>query len=365
MGRTNLHLVPPPQAYLTEEEASLFGQMLEGYANHQRARSVGEQTVREHQKALRDLAAHCRRPPWRWEPTDYTDWAASYRHLAEASQRKMQTPVKTFYTWLIGESSYPEILRARYGTVLRPPATSRNTISHRNEDESSRPTPTITVSQLKAFFSSNVTRAEEAARFGGKDFWPILRDDVMFIVSYNFGLRVSEMLALTVNDFAPDARHPYLGPYASVQVLGKGGKKRTIPALNPDVASKLRHYLEVVRPVFLAKAPPGTDLLFLSERGEGLSRAAYMQRLQLALERAGLGGLHLTSHSFRRAFATQLYESGVALAVIQRYLGHAFMSTTQRYLRLGDEYVDMQTQEILARIEEAAGRTSREAGDER
>lgn len=142
------------------------------------------------------------------------------------------------------------------------------------------------------------------------------RDTALFTLLYGCGLRIGEALALDVRD-APAAQP------ATLRVVGKGSKERIVPVL-PAVLEALAGWL-ALHPDRRPCSP-----LFMGARGRRLN-AGVAQRTLRAFRR--LHGLpeHATPHSLRHSFATHLLAGGADLRSIQELLGHASLSTTQRY----------------------------------
>ena len=143
------------------------------------------------------------------------------------------------------------------------------------------------------------------------------RDMALFSLLYGSGLRIAEALALNVGDA------PLPGSEAMLRVVGKGSKERIVPVL-PAVRAAMMAWL-AVHPDRRPMAP-----LFLGARGERLN-AGVAQRTMRHFRR--LTGLpeHATPHALRHSFATHLLAGGADLRSIQDLLGHASLSTTQRY----------------------------------
>lgn len=144
-----------------------------------------------------------------------------------------------------------------------------------------------------------------------------LRDTALFALLYGSGLRIAEALALDVRD-APRA-----GSDNALLVTGKGSKQRIVPVL-PVVRAAMEAWLRV-HPQREPEAP-----LFVGTRG-GRLNAGVAQRVMRAFR--DLNGLpdHATPHALRHSFATHLLAEGADLRSIQDLLGHASLSTTQRY----------------------------------
>ncbi len=156
---------------------------------------------------------------------------------------------------------------------------------------------------------------------------PLERRDRAFLeLLYASGLRVSELTGLDVGDADLGA--------GLVRVLGKRQKERIVPFGRP-AAEALRRYLEEARPVLAAGAERGRggEALFLNHRGGRLTSRSVARRLEGWTRRAGLAR-HVHPHVLRHCFATHLLGNGADLRGIQELLGHASLSTTQRYTHL-------------------------------
>ncbi len=146
------------------------------------------------------------------------------------------------------------------------------------------------------------------------------RDRAMLEMLYGSGLRVSELVNLRADQV--DWEENFL------RITGKGNKTRYVP-LGGVAAKALRSYLAHARSRLLRNGRRA-DVLFLSNRGERLTRARVRQIIK---ERARAAGLpeNVYPHIMRHSFATHLLENGADLRVIQDMLGHASLSTTQIY----------------------------------
>jgi integrase/recombinase XerD len=154
-----------------------------------------------------------------------------------------------------------------------------------------------------------------------------MRDRCMFEVLYATGLRLSELLSLSVGDLQWSAR--------TVRVTGKGNKERIV--LLGDLAmDALERYIHRARPVLLGEQP--SDALFLSHTGRRLSVRGFHVILQGHLKTAGITR-HVTPHTLRHSFATHLLEGGADLRSVQELLGHANISTTQVYTHVSRAYL--------------------------
>ncbi len=141
------------------------------------------------------------------------------------------------------------------------------------------------------------------------------RDAALMCLLYGAGLRINEALCLNVGDVprAPGA----------MRVTGKGNKQRIVPIL-PAVREAIETYLK------LHPNPAPTEPLFLGERGKRLSAGVVQKNLR-DFRRLNNLPEHATPHALRHSFATHLLSGGADLRSIQELLGHASLSTTQRY----------------------------------
>ena len=151
--------------------------------------------------------------------------------------------------------------------------------------------------------------------------WEASRDEAVLTLLYGCGLRISEALSLKRSD-APLPE--------SLRILGKGSKTRIVPVL-PAVRDAIDGYLADV-PFVLSPDEP----LFRAKRGGPLSPRHVQATVQKLRGRLGLPD-SATPHALRHSFATHLLGAGADLRSIQELLGHASLSTTQRYTEVDAE----------------------------
>lgn len=145
------------------------------------------------------------------------------------------------------------------------------------------------------------------------------RDRCMLELLYACGLRVSELVAVTLPQLSLNQ--------GVVRVIGKGGKERLVP-MGEEALHWLRAYLEGPRDELLAGRP--SDVLFPSRRGQLMTRQTFWHRIKLHAAVAGIDKAP-SPHVLRHAFATHLLNHGADLRVVQMLLGHSDLSTTQIY----------------------------------
>ena len=147
-----------------------------------------------------------------------------------------------------------------------------------------------------------------------------LRDRAMIELLYATGLRVSELVGLTIPQL--NARQ------GVVRVVGKGNRERLVP-LGEEALYWLEQYLAQARPLLLRRGR-ASDVLFATGRGTAMTRQAFWYRIKGYASRTGIRK-PLSPHSLRHAFATHLLNHGADLRVVQLLLGHQSISTTQIY----------------------------------
>jgi integrase/recombinase XerD len=146
-----------------------------------------------------------------------------------------------------------------------------------------------------------------------------LRDRAMLEVLYACGLRVTELISLTLEQV--NLRQGVL------RVLGKGSKERLVP-LGEEAMHWIERYVREARGFLLAGKP--SDVLVPSVRAEQMTRQTFWHRIKLHAQVAGISKA-LSPHTLRHAFATHLLNHGADLRVVQMLLGHSDLSTTQIY----------------------------------
>ncbi|MEC7790518.1 MAG: site-specific tyrosine recombinase XerD [Pseudomonadota bacterium] len=146
-----------------------------------------------------------------------------------------------------------------------------------------------------------------------------IRDRAMLETIYATGLRVSELVNLTLSGLDAAA--------GLVRVTGKGGRERIVP-LGQEALAYLGQYLNDARPELLGDRV--SEAVFVTRRGGPMSRQAFWQLIKRYATVAGVNEA-LSPHSLRHAFATHLLNHGADLRSVQMLLGHSDLSTTQIY----------------------------------
>lgn len=187
----------------------------------------------------------------------------------------------------------------------------------------------------------DLLRALPAETEGGK------RDAAILELLYSSGLRVGELVSLRRMDVSPAE--------GTVRVRGKGRKVRIVPVGKSALAALGEYLAERERSGKAQGEDAWKGVLFRNLRGGPLSARSVARILDGALSRAGIGR-HLSPHGIRHSFATHLLESGADLRAIQEMLGHASLSTTQRYARVNVSHLVRAYEEAHPRAAGAASR---------
>lgn len=168
---------------------------------------------------------------------------------------------------------------------------------------------------------------ERLATTEGKKLWP-LRDAALFSALYSTGCRVSEIATLKMNDC--DSK------FTSATVLGKGNKERKV-FFSAAARDSIKTYLPE-RAALIQRFQNSADsaALFLSKRGKALSVRG-IQYIIATYSDHPAHDSHLSPHALRHSFATTLVSRGADVRIIQEMLGHASISTTQRYTHITPE----------------------------
>ncbi len=244
------------------------------------------------------LSGHLSGPPTLNElaqlrTADFRAWLAHRANsgVARSSTARALSVVRGFFRWATRNGIYSNAAVQSIRTPRQPQAL---------------PKPLTSAKAL------DVTRAPNAKQ---NEKWTDLRDRALFTLLYGCGLRISEALGLDQRDYR-------FGDY--LVISGKGNKERMVPVL-PAVWEAVGEYLEH------CPFPRDPDApLFFGARGGRLSAGVVQRRLRALRGQLGLPE-RATPHALRHSFATHLLAGGGDLRAIQELLGHASLSTTQRY----------------------------------
>jgi integrase/recombinase XerD len=283
--------IPPAPAGFAEDIERFLGFL-------ELERGLARNTVKSYESDLRQAAVVLKRQGaagWRKvTPTQLTKWVhwMSDEGFSEASQARKLSAVRMLCRHLVREQA--------------------------REDD---PTELLAGPKVRRKLPQTLSPVDMekllAAPSGGDAY--AIRDRAMLELFYSSGLRISELCRLTLQQ--ADLEHGF------VRVFGKGAKERVVP-LGAKARDALQSYLASGRPR-LVKPRTGSEL-FLSERGQAISRKTVWVIVKNAAARAGLPR-NVKPHLLRHSFATHLLGGGADLRAIQEMLGHASIGTTQIY----------------------------------
>ncbi|HXP64891.1 MAG TPA: tyrosine recombinase XerC [Steroidobacteraceae bacterium] len=283
-------------------------------------RRMSRHTVSAYGHDLAALAAFCdRRGAQRWAALNNFQVRAfaAAEHAGGIGPRSIQrrlSAVRTFYEYLIREGA----AKNNPALEVRAPKTKKRLPATLDADQMAR---------LLGF------RADDSLS---------ARDKAMMELFYSSGLRLSELVGLSLGDVDLHDR--------VVRVLGKGSKTRIVPigrhaveALKRWLAERTALLRQKPRPASAQTAPAKSasahlDPVFLGRNGRPLSARAVQLRVGMWARRQGLS-MHVHPHMFRHSFATHLLESSGDLRGVQELLGHADISTTQVYTHLDFQHL--------------------------
>jgi len=229
----------------------------------------------------------------------FVTWLSSSHGLGARSRARALSAVRTFFKFLVREGLRPD--DPTEGVPL---------------PKLGRPLP-LTLSASEVVALTEVPAGADPRK---------IRDAAMIELLYATGLRVSELIGLTLSDVDLDR--------GLVRTTGKGSKTRIVP-LGSHAITRLHRYLDVARPELLDRATRRglrrlPEALFISARGKGLTRQGFHKNLKRYARALGLDE-RVSAHKLRHSFATHLLEGGADLRSVQSMLGHQDLRTTQIY----------------------------------
>jgi integrase/recombinase XerD len=254
---------------------------------------------------------------------DLTAWAAWLDRRGKALLAAQRTEVEAF----LGDQFRA---KAKATSIARRLSSLRRFYALQVLQGTLRTDPTLRVRapKLPRRLPKNITEAQVETLLAAPDTQTTLglRDRAMLETLYATGLRVSELVGLTLAQVSLDM--------GVVRVLGKGSKERLVP-LGEESIGWLKRYLSDVRPQLVGDGKSAA--LFVTARRGPLTRQAFWALLKRLAVKAGIPAASLSPHVLRHAFATHLLNHGADLRVVQLLLGHADITTTTIYTHVARE----------------------------
>lgn len=242
-------------------------------------------------------------PPDRVEPGHLQDFIKQIHELglAPASQARMVSGIRAFYRYLLME----DLVKNNPAELLELPKLARKLPE------------VLQVPEIEAMIDHIDLSKPEGHR-----------NKAMIEVMFGCGLRVSETIGLKISDIYFNENY--------IKVTGKGDKQRLVPIGLPAIEA-IQWYREGQR-VHIKPDGKSVDILFLNQRGRGLSRQMVFLMLKDLATKAGIRK-NISPHTLRHSFATALIEGGADLRAVQQMLGHESITTTEIYTHLDREFL--------------------------
>ncbi|MBY5948696.1 site-specific tyrosine recombinase XerD [Photobacterium rosenbergii] len=231
--------------------------------------------------------------------------------------------LQRYQQWLF-DADYKQTSRARMASAIRRLFQYLNREKMREDD----PSAMLVSPKLPKRLPKDITEEQVDALLSAPDpNDPIeLRDKAMLELLYATGLRVTELVSLTMENVSLRQ--------GVVRVIGKGNKERLVP-MGEDAIDWIEQFLQSGRPQLLGEK--SSDVVFPSKRAKQMTRQTFWHRIKHYAVKAGIDGDTLSPHVMRHAFATHLLNYGADLRVVQMLLGHSDLSTTQIYTHVATE----------------------------
>ena len=265
-------------------------------------RGLSSNTISAYQTDLKGFARSLVPADKRLDSVDRSDVMAYLAQrvsggTSSRSAARSLSALRRFYIWMVRE-----------GEITHDPTRQISSPG------TGRPLPTsLTETEVKSLFAAPDVDTDLG-----------LRDRAMLECLYGCGLRVSELVGLTVDQINLSQ--------GVLRVWGKGNKERLVP-LGDVAIDWIKRYQNTARPALIGTA---NDTLFLSQRGKVMTRQTFWHRIKLHGRKAGIKS-SLSPHTLRHAFATHLVNNDADLRVVQLLLGHSDLSTTQIYTHVARE----------------------------
>lgn len=231
--------------------------------------------------------------------------------------------LQRYQQWLF-DADYKQTSRARMVSAIR----RLFQYLHREKIREDDPSAMLISPKLPKRLPKDISEAQVDALLDAPDpNDPIeLRDKAMLELLYATGLRVTELVSLTMENVSLRQ--------GVVRVTGKGDKERLVP-MGENAIDWIEQFLETGRPQLLGEK--SSDVVFPSKRAKQMTRQTFWHRIKHYAVLAGIDADLLSPHVMRHAFATHLLNYGADLRVVQMLLGHSDLSTTQIYTHVATE----------------------------
>ena len=289
---------------------------------------------------------------------DYEGWSAYLaieRKNVPSTIRTKQKYIKKFLDYLntLGADLQNKAV-ALFGERIERFATSDNSIVHVTDAAAEKGRIAVPPDELTNLFEALDVAIQDALDNTPREARQFMRDKAMFYLMQETGLRASEVGTIRWSDFAARPAAPECGEFATLVIRsgkaarGSGKRSRTVSIDNPHVAEMMAWYRDSVYPLY-GKTSGKSDLVFIGERGRGISAKNTWARFKKALVIAGLDGRGYSPHSLRHTMVTSATIHG-SLEFARNKAGHASSATTALYTHIPPEHYEAQTRSIIDAI---------------
>lgn len=267
------------------------------------------ETVRAYMNDLLEFTDYLRRMDQSVLEVELTDLRAYFmertgvldhnRLISSRTQGRKLSSIRTFYTMLLNR----KLIATNPATSIPSPRFFQSLPGY------------ISGNQMDNLLEDVKNTSQSSQKFSD------IRDRAIFELLYSSGMRISELLSLSVYDVLKSAKNTGADDIQQqVKIKGKGRKERIV-FLGKNARSAISEYLQI---------HPGNDELFLNHRGNPLDPRGVRYRMEIWRKSTG-HAKKLSPHNFRHSFATDLLNEGADIRAVQEMLGHASLSTTQVY----------------------------------
>ncbi|MBF9001592.1 MULTISPECIES: site-specific tyrosine recombinase XerD [Vibrio] len=231
--------------------------------------------------------------------------------------------LQEFQSWLV-DCGYKQTSRARMLSAIR----RLFQYLHREKMRADDPSALLVSPKLPKRLPKDLSESQVDSLLEAPDpNDPLeLRDKAMLELLYATGLRVTELVSLTMENISLRQ--------GVVRVIGKGGKERLVP-MGENAVEWIDKFIHSGRAILLGEQT--SDVVFPSRRAKQMTRQTFWHRIKHYAVIAGIDVEKLSPHVLRHAFATHLLNYGADLRVVQMLLGHSDLSTTQIYTHVATE----------------------------
>ena len=231
--------------------------------------------------------------------------------------------LQDYQSWLV-DADFKQTSRARMLSAIR----RLFQYIHREKVRADDPSALLVSPKLPQRLPKDISEEQVDALLDAPDpNDPVeLRDKAMLELLYATGLRVTELVSLTMENVSLRQ--------GVVRVTGKGGKERLVP-MGENAVDWIETFIQQGRSALLGETT--SDVVFPSKRARQMTRQTFWHRIKYYAVIAGIDTDQLSPHVLRHAFATHLLNYGADLRVVQMLLGHSDLSTTQIYTHVATE----------------------------